>query len=474
MRIVIFGIGKTYHNNKHNIPSQDSIEAFLDNNCSMQGRKVDGIMVYNPVQIHELQYDKIVIMSINVYEMMRQLLDMDVPEDKIWTWWRYQSECLRGVLKLFCYHEYHGKPKRRILVLSTNLHYNGGTIATVYAVMALQSRGYQVILAAPSGNSTFIEEISRQGVNVVLCPAVYCLDKAEVYWINQFDVVLVNVFQMLPCACEISKFKPVLWWIHEPSISYDNIYETTRKKFFTYDDTLKMKYINIAAVSRIAKRNFEEYYPDKVNHILPFGIPDECLHVANELTSEKMTFAIIGAIYEGKAQQVFIQAVLNFTEKEVENLEFLIIGAVADDVYYQEVKALADKVPQIKLIGQLTREEMKESYQKIDVVVCASMEETMSTTITEGLMYGKICITTDSTGIADYITHGENGFICRTGDVKSLWNSMKWIVDHRNQLQSIRYRARETYLKNFSMESFGERLEKLIAETEENYLHSYE
>lgn len=469
MKIVVFGVGKTYHDNKHNISPQDSIEALIDNNVSLQGKRVDDIMVFNPSQIHDLQYDKIVLMSDYAYEMRRQLLEMEVSEEEIWTWRRYQSECLRGVLNLFCFHEFHGKPKGRILVLSTNLNYNGGTIAAVHAVLALQSRGYYVILAAPSGNQAFIEEISGQGVNIVLCPAICHLDKPEVYWINQFDMVIVNVFQMLPCACEISKFKPVLWWLHEPSASYSNIYERTRKEFFRYDDLSEMKYINVAAVSKIAKRNFEEYYPDRVENILPYGIPDESIAITEKNESEKLIFAIIGGIEERKAQKIFVQAVLNFVKEELKDLEFLIIGTDWADTYYGEVKELANKIPQIKILGQLTREEMKEIYQKIDVVVCASMEETMSIVITEGMMHGKVCITTETTGMAEYITNGENGFLCKAGDADSLWNVMKWVVKHKNKLQNIRENARETYLKNFSMECFGENLENLIVETEKSY-----
>ena len=469
MKIVIFGVGKTYHDKKFNISPQDNIEAFLDNDLSLQGKTVDGITVYEPSHIRDMQYDKIVLMSDYAYEMKRQLLNMQVSEETIWTWKRYQCERFRGVLKLFCYHGHHGEHKRRILVLSTYLDYNGGTIAVVHAVMALQSRGYYVVLAAPSGNQEFIEETAGQGVNIVLCPAVYHLDRSEIYWIDQFDVVMVNVFQMLPCACEISKFKPVLWWLHEPSASYSNIYERTRKEFFQYDDISEMKFINIAAVSKIAKRNFEAYYPDRVDNILPYGIPDEYISVAEEKGSDKFTFAIIGAVEEIKAQKIFVQAVLSFAKEELEDLEFLIIGPDQADAYYREVKTLADKVPQINILGRLTREEMKAIYQKIDVVVCASMEECLPTVITEGMMHGKVCITTEMTGMTEYITSGENGFLCKAGDAGSLWNVMKWIAEHRSELQNIRENARETYQNNFSMESFGERLERLMAETEKSY-----
>lgn len=466
MNIVIFGIGNFYKENKHHIASRDSIIAYLDNDSSMQGQKIEGITVYNPSQIHNLTFDIIVLMSIYAAEMKRQLIDIGVPEDKIWIWSRYVSEYSRGMLKLFCYHDCNHNSKKKILVLSTHLSYNGGTIAAVNAVKALQLQGYQVFLAAPSGDEQFIDEVSRQKVNIILCPSIYYLGKEEAYWINQFDIVIVNVFQMISCACEISQFKPVLWWIHEPSMSYCTIYERTREEFSQYDNLSAMKYVNVAAVSKIAKCNFETYYPEKVNHVLPYGIPDEHVLTMDEGVSNKFVFAIIGAIEERKAQKIFLQAILKFAPQEIDRIEFLLIGADSKEkIYCRDVKELSKKIPQIRIVGQLTREEMRDIYHKIDVIVCASMEETMSLTITEGMMHGKLCITTDATGMAEYITHKINGFVCKAGDVESLYENMKWIIDHSDELYDIRNNARKTYEKYFTLKSFGERLERLICET---------
>lgn len=461
MKAVIFGTGMMYQRNSAWIPADD-IVAFIDNDPKKQGSYLNGIQINAPEYILNISYDKIVLMSAKLQEMKEQLLDMGISEDSIWSWKHYKYECLRGVLRLYCYHKEQGNTKGRILIISQHLRYDGAAIAAVHAVKALQLRKYQVVLAAPSGDETFIEEMSgRGGINIIICPVICYSDQTDLYWIKQFDVAIVNVFPMMPCACEISKFKPVLWWLHEVKAAY----ELTQKEFPQYDSISAMKLINIAAVSTVAKRNFEEHYPDRVNHILPYGIPDEYISSFHKEKTHKFTFAIIGAIEERKAQKLFVEAVTYFSKEELKDLEFLIIGMNHADEYYREVRILADEVPQIKMTGQLTREEMKKIYQKIDVVVCASMEETMSIVITEGMMYEKVCITTKTTGIAEYITNGKNGFVCRTGDAKSLWTSMKWIVEHRDQLQSIRNCARETYLEHFSMESFGERLEKLIVET---------
>ena len=95
----------------------------------------------------------------------------------------------------------------------------------------------------------------------------------------------------------------------------------------------------------------------------------------------------------------------------------------------------------------------------IDVIVCASLEETMSMPIIEGMMHGKICITTDMTGVAAYIDNGQNGFVVKAGDVDALAHCMMEVHQHMGELQSMREAARKTYEQNFTMEAFGNRLE---------------
>lgn len=469
MKVIIFGTGTLYRHNREWIP-MDDVLAFIDNDINKQGCFLDEKQIYAPEHILHLSFDKIVLMSANIHEMEKQLLSMGVLKDLIWTWSHYKSELLRGNLKLFCYYDYKTNNKKRILVLSTHLDYNGGTIAAVYAVQTLQSKGYQVILAAPSGNHQFIDEVVKTGINIVLCPSICFLSQVEVFWINKFDVILVNVFQMLPCACEISKFKPVLWWIHEPSNSYSYIYDKTREEFSQYDFA-EMRRINIAAVSEIAKRNFEVFYPQSVNHVLPYGIPDEYVRSKIYHFENKLIFAIIGSIIEVKAQKLFLEAILDLSADEREQIEILVIGAENSSKYCEEVKELADQIPQVRMLGRLTRAEMQAIYSKIDVIVCASLEETMSIVITEGMMYGKVCITTDATGMADYIVNGVNGFICESGNVNSLCSSMKCVISQKDKLQNIKKNARKTYEENFTMDKFGERLENLVLETEKRYLN---
>lgn len=462
MRIIIFGTGEFYKERRSVIPSDIEITAFLDNNCKLQGGTIETAPIVSPDVIQKLIYDKIILMSTSEEAMKDQLLELGVNRKDIWYWERLVSEINRGVFKLYCGNKNPGKKFiRKILLITTNLNYNGGTIAALYAAKALQERGNFVILAAPGGNETFIKEAQDDGTDIVLCPSLPYLHKEEFFWINQFDAVLVNVFQMISCACEISKMKPVLWWIHEPG----NVYGKIVRRFPEYMDSEQLKAVDIYAVSDIAQNNFNFYFSGRIKKTLPFGIPDQRKENAAGEKKNCFIFALIGGAAAEKGQDIFIEAVKLLNDEEKENVRFWLIGFIGTDEYGSKIRELASKELSVEIKGQLTRDGIDKAYEEIDVVVCPSREETLSIAAVESMMYGKACIVSDKTGIAQYIKDGENGFICRTGDPVDLCGKLKWMLHNQKVLKTIGKRARAVYDEFFTLEKFGNRLETALQHT---------
>jgi glycosyltransferase involved in cell wall biosynthesis len=232
-------------------------------------------------------------------------------------------------------------------------------------------------------------------------------------------------------------------------------------EFRRYADENCFEDIHILAVSDIARNNFHRYFPDVNVGILTYGIPDEAAEASGSKEKERFVFAVIGSIELLKAQDIFIEAA---DKLNCEEAEFWIIGKNHQDDYCKRVCAMADGNPAIRFLGVMTREQMNEIYQEIDVVVCASREETMSVTTTEGMMYGKNCIVSDHAGMADYVDNGKNGFVFESGNSDDLCAKMRWCVENRDKLETIGRNARNTYEEFFTIEKFGERLEKIVEE----------
>ncbi len=131
-----------------------------------------------------------------------------------------------------------------------------------------------------------------------------------------------------------------------------------------------------------------------------------------------MVFAIIGNVHIIKLFHVFLEAAESMNADK--NAEFWVIGRVADDNYGSYIKQMASYINSVRMFGELTRTELQKAFEEIDVVACTSKEETLSLTIIEGMMHGKVCITTENTGIAAYIQDGVNGYVIPVNDAIAL------------------------------------------------------
>lgn len=79
-------------------------------------------------------------------------------------------------------------------------------------------------------------------------------------------------------------------------------------------------------------------------------------------------------------------------------------------------------------------------------------------------MNKKVCIASDMTGTAEYITPYKNGLICKAGDINSLISSMQWVIDNRNRIDEIGEEAFKIYEKNFSIRQFENNILAIIKE----------
>ena len=464
MDIVIFGIGKYFASRRAELrkimPGKDSIVAFIDNKIS-EPKEFSGLPLLNPRSLSDLSFDIVLLMSASANEMREQLLKLHVATNKILTHQEYVVLARRNDYKLRL-NKIASQPTLRVLLVHNTLKYDGGAMCVLYAAHALIARGHEVWVMAPDADENFLHDLDDGNVNVILYQNLSIVRGEDLSWLPFFDVVLVNVFHMIRAACEISKNRKAIWWLHEPSQRYCDVYGYHRKKYTEYDNTETMKNLRILAVSNIAKRNFEEFYPGRIDGLLTYGMPDKIkqLDIKAHDLNKPIVIAVIGVVYSLKGIDVFVKAACKVIATNTTNVEFRIIGRFPNDDYTAKFSDAIAENKQIKVCGILTRDEMREAFNQIDIVVCSSLEETMSLTITEGMMCGKVCITTDNTGIADFIEDGVNGFVCRAGDANSLSEKMQYAIENFDNLIDMRRNARQTYEKYFTLENFGERLER--------------
>lgn len=474
MKIVIFGIGEFYRKNKKSIAQNDVIVAFLDNNEKVQGETREGIRIHSPVQIHKINYDKIIIMSNYAVEMKEQLLHLGCQRDKILHFAEYLSRQNVGKLGIYSYEAIiqedmpicicdfadNKKKVNKCLIITSSLGYHGGSITVVYAALELQNRGYEAVVAAPDGDIQFMNEFRKKGITFFLYPNLRFARWEELSWIDDFQKIIVNTYPMLLCALEIGKYRRVLVWLHESDIVYPSM-EFWKDRIL---EDMPSSQLYFYAVSDVARKNFAKNVKACTIRLLPYGIPD--LKRKSEAQKDnKLTFALVGRIHPIKQQLLYLKAIKLLDEVYQRENEFLMIGEAGENEEYvnkvkQEIGTFRYKC--VKCIKGLARKDMERIYSKIDVLVVASAQETMSLVATEAMMYGKTCIICDVAGMAEFVRHGENGLICRTGDAGSLAEHLTYCIRNRGMLNTIGTEARKTYCEYFTMKVFGDRLEKEI------------
>lgn len=450
MNIVVFGTGNIYRKYRHNIDAKDKIVAFLDNNQLLQGTKLEEIEIHNPLDIKIIEYDKIVIMSGYFLEMKSQLLSLGCSREDILHYTEYISHQKKGQLQI-----YFGKKKKAGVVITSSLGYHGGSVTAVYLALELSRRGYEMTVAAPEGDSRFIEEFQVYGLNFILYPNLQFADWKELFWIQQFEKIIVNTYPMILCALEISKYRKTILWLHESNI----VYQSMEYWKDIVMDRIPTANVDIYAVSNVARRNFENNIMKCPIGILPYGIPDR--GVKETRADHVLRFAIIGIIHPVKRQLFFLEAIEQLKEIERLKCEFLIIGEAGSvSEYAEQVTEKALGIGQVIMVGGLTQRDLDQKYQEIDVLVIAAEQETMSLIATEAMMFGKTCILCDVAGMAEFVTHGQNGLIFHTDDINTLVEQIRFCIYNRSQLAEIGKNARKTYEENFTMKVFGDRVEK--------------
>ncbi|WP_028235375.1 glycosyltransferase family 4 protein [Pseudobutyrivibrio sp. MD2005] len=455
MKLLIFGTGLFYENRKvqlKEIYSDLEIIGFVDNNTYSSVK--DGLDVYHPNNISELEFDFIILMSKSADDMKKQLISIGIEKKKIKTWDDVLDDRNGVEVRLYGANSF-GAGHRNMLVISPFLGYSGVPIVSVYIAEVMEEQGINVTIVSTGGDYHFIQEMVKQGHNVVIYPKLNRGFDTEIYWLSQFDYIFVNSFVMLEAIEYISKYRHVFWWLHEASYYVkrtlsENPYSASK---------INLKNTSIFAVSNIAKENLNGVIETERIGLLPYGIPDKDIEESRFDEKRKIVFAIIGTIEERKAQDIFINAALTIDSGAA---EFWIIGATTDNVLESEISQMANVYENIKILGELSRKKMEEAYEHIDVLVCPSREDPFPVTVTEALMYGKPVIVSEKVGQADYLQDGINGFICQSGSVESLSEKMKQVISNKGLLKYIGQSARKLYEEQFTLKHFAHNLQDII------------
>lgn len=438
---------------------QEEIDALIDNDKCKQGKQIDGHEVIAPETAAEREFDCIVILSVHEASMRQQLVELGIPEERIYKFSELHrhAEILNDRSQIECYGEdcffarmMAGNIANTIVLMSHNLDLNGAALALFYGALALKSNGYSVLFASWT-DGPLKAHIRKHHIPVVIDEALQIKTYAEREWLQGFCMIICNTINYYHFLEDRDEKVRILWWLHDPLIFYKSLDINQLRK-------ISRKNMAVCAVGPVAEKAFKEYFPNWNVRQLLYGIPDVRPHPRSHRGLEVVT---IGNVQDYKGQDILVEAVKGLPQEALEMIHVSVIGS-QQSAYATAVRETAKGLECISFLPVMGREEIHGILDGADLLVCPSRVDCMPVVVGEAMQHEVPCIVSDATGTAAYIRDGDDGFIVESENASLLSDRLLWCVSHREELAYIGKKGRLVYERNFSMEVFEKNLLNMV------------
>lgn len=348
--------------------------------------------------------------------------------------------------------------KKDILCISHIIDHTGAPLVFLELMKQYQKKYNVFLVTMQDGNLK--DEILEHNIPVFAGMPVQlkaAFEKSENsrfrhIWIN---TIICHGFVMLFQNTET----PVFWWFHEPDSLFRLYYERMPEL------PLYSENIRIVAVSKLVQQTVFKYYHME-SKLLHMPVTD-AFEGEEKSENHKTVFFMPARFQRTKGHDVIAKVILNLSDEYRSKAEFLFAGSVDEKEpdYYELMHSLSRAYPDtVKILGELTRDEVYQFYRKCDCVMAPSRQDATPTTIVEAMMFERMCLCSDATGISQYLIDGVNAFIVKSEDENDLQRRVEYIVDHKEELDGLRKAGRAVYLQNFEDSVVWKQLERITAE----------
>jgi glycosyltransferase involved in cell wall biosynthesis len=184
------------------------------------------------------------------------------------------------------------------------------------------------------------------------------------------------------------------------------------------------------SLGKTIMKNFEKFNlkVNKMYSVIP-NVVDNRLCYKERIKSEKFVFLNIASLDKNKNHKLLLES-FNSLIKNYKNIELRIGGAgPLQSELLDQIDKL--KIPNVKLLGLLTREMVSEEISNSDVFVLSSNVETFGVVLIEALSKGKPVVATKCGGPED-ILNASNGLLVNINDSIDLTAAMASIIVNYN------------------------------------------
>lgn len=346
---------------------------------------------------------------------------------------------------------------KKMLVIIPNLQLSGAMTVMMEMLELPYWENYDFYVIS-SEDGEYREKLLNLGAALVIRPYVYCSEAYRKMLQSAFDCVFIN---SASCHYYVYYFlntdTRVLWWFHETRTQL----ETMQKEFLNLN--LLSSNIHVGGVTPAVQTGIQEMYGKQIQ-LLSMPVKDSRKSVYDGEEREEVIFFIPAALTYIKGQDILIKAITMLPEEYQRKAKFYFCGyALPGQAEYGEtIQKAIDMLPNAEFLGSLEKSEVYEWYQKCDCVIAPSRVDATPTTIVEAMMFQKLCIVSDATGISKYMQDCINGFVFKSENVQELLKRMLLIIADKEKLTGIARAGRVIYENNFSEEVISGQLREIM------------
>jgi len=340
----------------------------------------------------------------------------------------------------------------------------GAPRAVLYLAKALlQLHGIGPVVLSPS-DGPIREEFKSEGFITIVDPSFFETGKQSaqnIEFVSGFEQVIVTPLTAYPF---VRQFKAVasqlIWWIHEDSQGFTYI----RDNFAADLEELFLACDAVWLGSPICHEPASRYVEDAKLHLLLYGCEDITLpHHAH--SSGRKIFTLAGSVEPRKGQDIFLSAIKQLSPEIRRQAIFRMIGSPYNDwsaSFHKQLLEQSQLIPEIEILPNVSFLQLRELYAETDIVVSASRADPMPISVTQGLMFSKVCLCSSVIGHAHLLKDGVDSLIFANESVENLTEKITWLIQNQSKWAEIGAAGRVVFEKYFLMEKFILNLSDLV------------
>jgi glycosyltransferase involved in cell wall biosynthesis/GT2 family glycosyltransferase len=344
----------------------------------------------------------------------------------------------------------------KVLLVSHETTLTGAPIQLLHLVRWLHKEGWKVLVAAPE-TGPISDLLAADGVPLVIHPGL--LEEAGHRKLRelaaQHDVVVANtIISWAGVRAAHLEGKPVIWYLHETLVAVRLI-----RQIPEIGPTLELATLLVTPTRQTA-RIFEGITHTPIE-VVPYGIP--AARSAEENGADApVNFITAASIEPRKGQDILVEAIGKLPAKMRESAHFKIVGRYLDRPFVEKVKARAAGLRNVEFTGERDHAQSLELLAASDALICSSRDETMPITILEAMSLGKVIISADVGGIAEWVRDEMNGLLVRPEDSVALSRAIERCMTDQELAARLRAGARRTFERHFTLEKFAAHFGRLL------------